>query len=682
MRKNLILMLALAGASITGCSGSKGLQGDPGPAGAAGPTGAAGASGANGTPGVTGPSGAAGAAGATGASGADGASGATGTQGAMGATGTPGPIDPTIPPTPDTVYLTAKSGPNSQFDLHWNMPASGATIEYFVLYQSSAPIAANFSFADQQLIPATSRKTTVQIQANSGMRYFAVSAVSYTGVEGLISEEFAIDTTSRIAVRSDSVTAGVQQLQVVHSGGDLALSSLPTLNGSYTTGQAVNNFAWSPTATELAFSANLAIGGGTTVELWVAPASGPSPSPAFNVSGTTSDGTIVALGNVSNANTPPTWSPDGKTIAFLGDLITHTVNELFLAGSTAPTCTPGMAGSCVKRLNPAIADTVHQVRDFAWSPDGTMIAYRSQQLTGVASRLELFVVPAAGGASTKLSGTLQAPAGNSVGNFAWSPDSSRVAFVAPLDTSLLPELYVAPTDGSSITKLSGTMQGAGVRSATAFAAFQWSPAGDRIAFIATKDQATTRELYVVGSSGGAITKVSGTIPTGNSVNNFAWSPNGHELVMIANQSDHNDVYIVQATGGTPVAAGKGMTTNAVVTPKWSNNGTNLAFMFDRDGSQHFDLIGATDTTLASSIDLVNPPFSSDPNTLASVGADFAWSPDGNSVAFRADSITSGAQNLFVQAGSGAGSNLLLINYSGGGSGIQTGFAWSPLGALR
>ena len=61
-----------------------------------------------------------------------------------------------------------------------------------------------------------------------------------------------------------------------------------------------------------------------------------------------------------------------------------------------------------------------------WSPDGTKIAYVDINFAGRVPQASLRVIPAAGGASTRLLSGL----GNTLGNPLWSPDSRRVALPA------------------------------------------------------------------------------------------------------------------------------------------------------------------------------------------------------------------------------------------------------------
>src|SRR5205823_818917 len=82
----------------------------------------------------------------------------------------------------------------------------------------------------------------------------------------------------------------------------------------------------------------------------------------------------------------PAWSPDGKSVAFMR-VVAHKPCSLCLIA-------PDGTGERV-----LVADTGRSgAGSVAWSPDGTLIAYSAETPYG----LQLFVVPAAGGAPRQL----------------------------------------------------------------------------------------------------------------------------------------------------------------------------------------------------------------------------------------------------------------------------------------
>ncbi|MGH2760430.1 MAG: TolB family protein, partial [Actinomycetota bacterium] len=117
----------------------------------------------------------------------------------------------------------------------------------------------------------------------------------------------------------------------------------------------------------------------------------------------------------------PRLSPDAAKVAFV---ITQPDRESDENRSSI--WTVGVAGSQAVRLTQGTADTHPR-----WSPDGRALAFLRRGSDGVA---QVFVLPAGGGEARQLTGLALG-----VGGFAWSPDSSRLAVVAPVDIEGAPE---------------------------------------------------------------------------------------------------------------------------------------------------------------------------------------------------------------------------------------------------
>ncbi|OWR30392.1 peptidase S9 family protein [Saccharibacillus sp. O23] len=123
-------------------------------------------------------------------------------------------------------------------------------------------------------------------------------------------------------------------------------------------------------------------------------------------------------------------------------------------------------------------------------------------------RSHLYVVDAASGEAQPITS-----GGFDVGSFAWSPDGSRIAFTAYIpedgdetdpDLLLISDLYVADADGGNRRKLTGSDWSVGQMS--------WSPDGNRIAFFASDrsyHNATLTRLYLISAEGGEIACLTG-----------------------------------------------------------------------------------------------------------------------------------------------------------------------------
>jgi TolB protein len=204
-------------------------------------------------------------------------------------------------------------------------------------------------------------------------------------------------------------------------------------------------------------------------------------------------------------NDTPTWSPDGKRIAFVSG--SRTSSQIWLIDSN---------GTHGQRLTagPALDQQP------AWSPDGRRIAFvRALSATSqgiividVATRLESLVASAPG--------AYRHPT--------WSPDGRRIAFsYARHPQSGRYGIYVVRADGSRLHKISRD-------SRNDYWDPAWSPSGGRIAFslVLPSGKGYRADLMVMSAEGGAErTLVRAT--TGWVYFSPSWSPDGGALVFVA-----------------------------------------------------------------------------------------------------------------------------------------------------
>jgi Tol biopolymer transport system component len=198
------------------------------------------------------------------------------------------------------------------------------------------------------------------------------------------------------------------------------------------------------------------------------------------------DGTgLTRLTNTYVAKKSPTWSPDGRRVAFVArdePLYTLTIYVMNADGTgLAPLAEGG---------------------DPSWSPDGAKIAFLKSSA--------LYTIGPDGTGEVQIFPRY-------VSGVTWSPDSSRLAFSAD------EEVYAMNADGSNLINLSND-------GPSSDEAPTWSPDGAKVAFHSnrnTPDQ--SRRLYVVNADGSGLTPLTGSSPT--SVSDFSpkWRPSGHVL---------------------------------------------------------------------------------------------------------------------------------------------------------
>jgi TolB protein len=211
-----------------------------------------------------------------------------------------------------------------------------------------------------------------------------------------------------------------------------------------------NEPAWSSDGTLIAYS----ILGDAGLDIWVT---------------AVSEGEARAVTSGAGDEHGPTWSPDGRNLAFAnGDSVIEVVN---LDGSGRHRITDGSASDF----------------DPAWSPDGARIAYAHDAPDDVENS-DIWVMDSSGAskeALTEMKGSEYRPA--------WSPDGDRIAFVGT-ETGT-GQIYVLDVRDRSVHQLS--------RDETWKEGLSWSPDGRRLLYVANTENQTDgdRDLFVIEATG-------------------------------------------------------------------------------------------------------------------------------------------------------------------------------------
>ena len=221
-------------------------------------------------------------------------------------------------------------------------------------------------------------------------------------------------------------------------------------NGSHplATGGALSQPAWSPDGTSLAYVYR----GTNFADIFVADDQGQSQTRLTNSQSSILDN--------NDWNLRPTFSPDGKLIAFVSDRT-----------STFPTlCVMNADGSGRRVLStPGLQEEAAD--SMAWSPDGSELAVT---LFNEPGPTQIALVPL-GSTAHQLSRVLTDLAGGAL-DPTWTPDGSWLAFAGR--TAEAVEIYAVQPDGTSLTPL--TNDGALARSPA------WSPDGRQLAYLSNR----------------------------------------------------------------------------------------------------------------------------------------------------------------------------------------------------
>ncbi len=130
---------------------------------------------------------------------------------------------------------------------------------------------------------------------------------------------------------------------------------------------------------------------------------------------------------------------------------------------------------------------------------------------------------------------------------AWSPDGQRIAYMTqvgpagglPQEDGNIMEVWIAAADGSESIRVSDAISEV---LASTWTIATWSPDGTKLAFVAEPEGSLGTTVYVVRADG---SRVEHRIPLDWTVRRVLWSPAGDELLFLPNtSSNEKGVYVL------------------------------------------------------------------------------------------------------------------------------------------
>lgn len=237
----------------------------------------------------------------------------------------------------------------------------------------------------------------------------------------------------------------------------------------------------------------------------------------------------------------PSWSPDGRQLAVA---TSDGIRVVDLSDGRTRLLTNNRLDS-----------------DPAWSTDGQTIAFR--RWPG-----DVWAVRADGGVPRLVARALASSGLTaSAQRLSWSPDSTRIAFVArrTVQPQSDDELHVVKTDGSEDQVLASSPRHD--RDPV------WSPDGSRLAF--SSERNGNADVYLIRADGTELRNV--TLDPAYDAEP-AWSPDGRSIAFASGRLGRYEgaaLYVVAADGGEARRVGRARPANH---PSWSPDGATLAFM--------------------------------------------------------------------------------------------------------
>ncbi len=313
------------------------------------------------------------------------------------------------------------------------------------------------------------------------------------------------------------------------------------------------------------------------------------------------------------------FSPDGSRAAYVraNNLYVERIDD----GHVTPLTTDG-SETTINGTSDWVYEEELGVRDgFRWSPDGTQIAFISNQ----SGKYKLWIIKREGTGLTPLTtgeGEERYPS--------WSPDGAKIAFASTRSGNWDIWVMDAPTSPTAapVAPLQLTAH------PLADLAPSWSRDGRKIAFVSYRD--LEYSIYTMNADGSEQRKLT---TGGNGDWGPAWSADGTAIVFASTRTGGGDVYLIKSDA-TPKGPYERLTTapQRDMIPAWSPDGSKIAFVSQRTGTRDIWVMNSDGTNQIQVTRKLSgrwePLYDINRNFIEGIGYFYlAWSPDGTSLAY-------------------------------------------------
>jgi Tol biopolymer transport system component len=324
----------------------------------------------------------------------------------------------------------------------------------------------------------------------------------------------------------------------------------------------------------------------------------------------------VRLTHDLSSDTYPTWSPDGKQIAFISNREGQPAIFVMNAdGSGVRRIHNGLAvsdearwqpdgrigfrgGRNIYTMKPDGSDVIRVNTSGTLSPNGRQILFAKEVVPGEGD--ELFVANADGRNSRRL--THNKITDTDPG---WSPDGKKIVYTSFPDGHYPNgSICVINSDGSGLTRLTNEP----LKALLPF----WSPDGTRIAFTARDDR---NVIYVMNADGRNQMKLT---DLATDILGLAWAPDGKKISYATDYEDNFEIYVINSDPSHQTNLTHHLSEDTA--PRWSPDGKKIAFISNREGKMALYVMNSDGSEQRK-------VFNDVPEQEVS------WSPDGQRFAF-------------------------------------------------